>query len=188
MMRNARPKIIVEALSFVRNSIPRGDNQTTRKSNSKNLKENMKNLKLKNLILTAALLIIAANSNVFSQQKDSNIVRTDNTVTFLIEQNKSAEDLISKQKNRIADLEAEVAVTRENSASISKSYEAAQSEIASLKTSNAALARAVAINEDTIAKLQADNEKQRDKAKRATRDKWKAIAVASGIIVIKLLL
>ena len=96
--------------------------------------------------------------------------------------------MIAAQEARINDLEAEVAAERENSASIGKSYEAAQSEISSLKKSNEALARAVAINEDTIAKLQADNSKQREKAKNAEKTKWKVIAVAAGVIILKLLI
>ncbi len=126
--------------------------------------------------------------HVYSQTRDSNIVSVDETIAFLLKQNSDAKDVIAASDKRIADLESELAVTRENSASIGKSYEAAVSEISSLKTANAALSRAVAVNEDTIAKLQADNAKQRDKAKRANRDKWKAIAVAGGIIVLKLIL
>ena len=96
--------------------------------------------------------------------------------------------MIEQQDVRISDLEAELAVEKENSASIGKSYESAKSEIASLKTSNAALARAVAINEDTIAALQTDNAKQRGRAKKANADKWKVIAAASGVFILKLLL
>ena len=96
--------------------------------------------------------------------------------------------MIEKQTARIADLESELASEKENSASVSKSYESAKTEISSLKISNEALARAVRINEGTIALLQEDNAKQRDKAKRATRDKWKAIAVAAGVIALKFLI
>ena len=107
---------------------------------------------------------------------------------FCSKENKESKNSIAAAENRIADLESELIVERENSASISKSYETAQSEITSLKSSNAALARAVAVNEDTIAKLQTDNAKQREKAKRATGDKWKVIVIAAGIIAVKFLL
>lgn len=134
------------------------------------------------------VLLTAANLPVYSQTRNSNTVSLDETIAFLLKQNADAKDVIAAGDKRIADLEAELAVEKENSASISKSYDSAVSEISSLKTSNAALARAVAINEDTIAKLQTDNQKQRDKAKRATRDKWKVIAVGAGVIALKLLL
>ncbi len=103
-------------------------------------------------------------------------------------QNENARGLIAVQDAAIKDLESLAALERENSASIGKSYEFARSEIVSLKTSNQALARAVAINEDTIAKLKTDNEKQREKAKSAARAKWKAIAVAASVIVLKFLI
>lgn len=110
------------------------------------------------------------------------------TISFLIEQNKAARDLIEKQDARIADLESEVALEKENGASIAKSYESAKSEIISLKTSNAALARAAWINEQTIATLQTDNAKQREKTKRATKQKWEAIAAACGVVILKFIL
>ena len=106
----------------------------------------------------------------------------------MIQQNEIARELIEKQEARISDLENELMTERENSVSIGKSYVAAKSEITSLKTSNAALARAVTINEDTIAKLQADNIKQREKAKNAEKTKWKVIAVAAGVIALKFIL
>lgn len=96
--------------------------------------------------------------------------------------------MIEKQATRITDLENELIVERENSASISKSYDSAKIEISSLKSSNEALARAVAINEGTIALLQEDNAKQRDKLKKANKDKWKAYAVAAGIIALKFII
>ncbi len=136
----------------------------------------------------SAALIIALNSNSFSQTKPSPTVSDDETISFLLTQNKEAKNVIVAQENRIEDLENELIVTRENSNSISKSYTAAQSEILSLKTSNAALARAVAINEDTIAKLQTDNIKQREKAKNAQKTMWKVIAGAAGVIILKLIL
>ena len=140
------------------------------------------------LICLSAVLTIAANSKIYSQTSDSKIVSKAETVSFLLQQNENDRALISKQENRIADLESELIVERENSASISKSYETAQSEITSLKTSNAALARAVAVNEEVVAKLQTDNAKQRERATRATGDKWKVIIIAAGIIALKFIL
>jgi hypothetical protein len=116
------------------------------------------------------------------------IVGKSETVSFLISQNENARTLIGVQEKRIADLESELTLEKENSDSISKSYEAAKIEISSLKTSNEALARAVQINETTIALLQEDNLKQRDKAKQANKGKWKAIAVAAGVIALKFII
>lgn len=144
--------------------------------------------KIQLIIFLTLTLIIASNSNVFSQTSDSKIVSKTETVSFLIEQNKNARVLIAEQEKRIADLEAENAVEKENSASIGKSYESAKSEITSLKQSNNALARAVAINESTIAALQTDNAKQREKVKKANADKWKAVAVAAGVVILKFLI
>ena len=134
------------------------------------------------------MLTIAANSKIYSQTSDLKVVSKAETVSFLLQQNENDRALISKQDNRIADLESELIVERENSVSISKSYETAQSEITSLKSSNSALARAVAVNEEVVAKLQTDNAKQREKAKRATGDKWKVIVIAAGIIALKFIL
>ena len=147
----------------------------------------MKRTTLFTILLLLAVLI-APNSTVYSQTRDSSIVTIDETIGFLLNQNQEAKNVIAAQEKRIADLETELEVEKENSASIGKSYESAISEISSLKTSNAALARAVAVNEDTIAKLLADNAKQREKAKKAARAKWKAIAVAAGVIVLKIVL
>lgn len=133
-------------------------------------------------------MLIAPLSAVNSQTRSSNTVASDETISFLLKQNDNAREVIAAQENRIKELEAEVAVERENSASIGKSYESAKSEISSLKQSNEALSRAVSINEQTIALLQADNQKQKEKAKRATRDKWKAVAVAAGAIALKFLI
>lgn len=94
--------------------------------------------------------------------------------------------MIEKQKIRIADLEAEVALEKENSSSIGKSYEAAKSEIISLKQSNEALQRAVALNEQTIALLQTDNAKQKTAAKKANKAKWKARGVAAVLILLEI--
>lgn len=142
------------------------------------------------LILTiAAVLPIYSQTSVSTTaNQNETVVGKNETVSFLISQNENARSLIEKQEQRIADLESELAAEKENSASLGKSYEAATSEITSLKTSNAALARAVVINEDTIARLQADNAKQREKAKKATKDKYKAIAVAAGVILLKFLI
>ncbi len=146
---------------------------------------------MKNFILKISILltlIIAANFACFSQTLDSPTVPKGQVVSFLIEQNKNARELIEKQNTRIADLENELIVERENSVSIGKSYELAASEITALKTSNEALARAVAINEQTVSLLQADLALQREKAKRAVRDKWKVILVAAGVVALKFIL
>ena len=146
----------------------------------------MKNSILK--IFSVMLLLIALNSSVFSQTRDSNTVGKDETVAFLINQNKAANDIIEKQNARIADLESQITVEQENSASIGKSYESAKTEISSLKSSNEALTRAVTLNENTVALLQQDNAKQRDKAKQANKAKWKAYGVAAVAVAIKFLI
>ncbi|HEY0051188.1 MAG TPA: hypothetical protein VGB68_17975 [Pyrinomonadaceae bacterium] len=105
----------------------------------------------------------------------------------MIQKNKEARELISKQEKRIETLEAEVAAEKENSASIGKSYESAKSEIALLKESNAALSRAVALNEQTIELLKEDNAKQRGLVKKANKEKWKARFAAAFLIAIQLL-
>lgn len=134
-------------------------------------------------------LLTAPSLRVFSQTSNSNTaVSVDETIAFLLAQNNEAKAIIIAQEKRITDLETEAAVERENSASISKSYESAKTEIASLKSSNEALARAVALHENTIALLQTDNAKQKDKAKKATREKYKAYAVAGVVVVLKFLI
>lgn len=115
-------------------------------------------------------------------------IKTDETISFLLAETENARDLISKQETRITDLETENALEKENSASVSKSYDSAKSEIASLKESNAALLRAVAVNEKTISMLSSDNTKQREKAKKAVKDKWKAYSVAAITIALKFLI
>ncbi len=148
-------------------------------------------MKTRKLILLACLslnLIIAASSQSYSQTSDLKTVPKNETVSFLIEQNKNARELISVQENRIAELETEVALERTNSESIGKSYEVAKSEIVSLKSENESLRKAVALNEQTIALLQTDNVKQKEKAKKATRDKWKAYGVAAIAIAAHLLI
>lgn len=146
----------------------------------------MNKITLKILILLT--LLIAQVLPVFSQTSVSRTVRKDETVAFLIQQNENAREVIGKQEKRIETLEAELAAEKENSASIGKSYESAKSEIASLKQSNEALSRAVALNEQTIELLKEDNAKQRDKAKKANKEKWKARAVAAAVIALQFLL
>lgn len=148
-------------------------------------------MKLKKLILKISLLtilIIAGISPIYSQASDSKTVSKSETVSFLIEQNKNSRDLIEVQNARIKDLEAEVAAEKENSSSLGKSYESAVKEIDALKRSNAALERAVAMNESTIEMLRADNDKQRAKVKKANREKVKAYVVAAAALALKFLL
>ncbi len=148
----------------------------------------MKILKIIGWTLIVLSLIIALSSLVFTQTKSSNTVSRDDTISFLIEQNQSAEKLIEKQNNRIKDLEAELATEKENSNSLGKSYESAKSEIDYLKKSNAALEKAVAVNESTIELLKADNDKQREKVKKAQKAKWKAYGVAAVAFALKIFL
>ncbi len=176
----------------------RGETQTTQKRLWKKPDENTQMKKSLTKIFLILALLIASSSLAFTQTQDSTTapsptpqisetVKTDETISFLLVQNENARDLITAQEKRIADLETENALEKESSASIQKSYESAQSEIASLKQSNAALARAVSINENTIALLQADNAKQKQKAKKATKDKWIAYLVTGGVIALKFL-
>lgn len=147
----------------------------------------MKMRKIISKISIVLLLTIAASFSVYTQTQSLNTVSRDNTIAYLIEQNKSANELIEKQNTRIKDLEAELAAEKENSTSLEKSYAGAIGEIDSLKRSNATLERAVAMNESTIELLKADNEKQRAKVKKANKEKWKAYAIAAGAIALKFL-
>lgn len=133
-------------------------------------------------------LLIAPSLNAVSQTKSSSTVSIDQTIAFLLKENEDNKNLIVAKERRIADLEALVAVEQENSASVGKSYEAAKSEIANLKSANESLRKAVSLNEQTIALLQSDNSKQKEKAKKATKAKWKAYAVAAGVIALKFLI
>jgi peptidoglycan hydrolase CwlO-like protein len=154
---------------------------------------------MKKLFLPILLaLIIAPAFHSFTQTPNSNTapsdkvstdtVPADQTITFLIDQNEKAKALITTQETRIKDLEAEVSAERENGESLTKSYAAAQAEISSLKNANESLHKAVTINEQTIALLQSDRDKWKDKAKKETRAKYKAWAVAAGVIALKFLL
>lgn len=133
-------------------------------------------------------LLIAPSFKVYSQTSNSNIVSTDETVAFLLNQNKEAKNVIASQEQRITDLEAELTLERENSASALKSYESAKTEIANLRSANESLRKAVSLNEQTIALLQTDNAKQSEKAKKAMKAKWKAYAALAGVIVLKVLI
>jgi chromosome segregation ATPase len=133
-------------------------------------------------------LLIAPGFKVYSQTKSSSIVTIDETISFLLKENEEAKTLIGAQETRIKDLESEVAVERENSASVGKSYEAAKSEIVNLKSANESLRKAVALNVQTIALLETDNAKQKEKAKKATKDKWKAYGVTAITIALSYLL
>jgi chromosome segregation ATPase len=147
-------------------------------------------MKRQKIFITLMLLalLIAPNSSVYTQTRDSSIVTIDETVSFLLSQNEAAKNVIAASEKRIADLEAEIVIEQENSASIGKSYESAKTEIANLRSANESLREAVALNKNTIALLQTDNAKQKEKAKKATKDKWKAIAVAAGVIALKFLI
>lgn len=96
--------------------------------------------------------------------------------------------MIEVQNARIKDLEAELAAEKENSDSLGKSYAGAKSEIDALKRSNAALERAILLNEQTIELLKLEVDRQREKVKKANKDKWKAIGVAAGAIALKIFL
>jgi hypothetical protein len=148
-------------------------------------------------------LLTAFSLNVFTQTVSSNTaqaspspapqavtetIKTDETISFLLADNENKRALIFEQQKRITDLESQIAVEQENFASIGKSYESAKTEIVFLKKSNEALVRAVATNEQTIALLQSDNAKQREKAKKANNAKWKAYAAAAAAIALQFLL
>jgi uncharacterized lipoprotein YajG len=141
---------------------------------------------MKKLFLPTLLaLIIALASPVYTQTQSSNTVPTEQTITFLIDQNEKARVLITTQEARIKDLEAEVSAERENGESLNKSYTAAQSEISALKSANESLHKAVTLNEQTISLLQTDRDKWKDKAKKETRAKYKAYVIAAGVIALK---
>jgi chromosome segregation ATPase len=133
-------------------------------------------------------LTIAGASASYSQTSDLNTAQTptvtvDQTIAFLLSENETSRQLIQKQTARITSLEAELSAEKENSESTSRSYENAKSEITSLRTANAALERAVALNEKTIALLQTDLEKTRREKK-----KWRnrTIKLAGTVAVIVL--
>lgn len=148
------------------------------------------------LIFLTLTWAIAATSASYSQTSDSRtapaqseaVVGPGQTVPFLIRENKNLRQVKEAQENRINDLEAENTVERENSASVSKSYEAAKAENASLKSANESLHQADNLNKQTIALLQTDNLKQKEKAKKATKAKWKAYGVAAVTIALSYLL
>ena len=123
----------------------------------------------------------------YSQTSGSSIVTTDQTITFLLVENAASRELIKKQAARIADLELEVVAEKENSESTSRSYEAAKSEITSLRTANAALERAVALNEKTIALLQTDLTKERESKKKWRSRTFKIGATLAAILITKIL-
>jgi len=132
--------------------------------------------------------MIASVSAGYSQTQSSNTVPADQTVTFLIDQNEKARALIAAQETRIKDLEAEVAAEHENGESLSKSYTAAEAEITALRQANEALHKAVAVNVQTVAMLQTDRDKWKDKSKHERNSKYKAYVVIAGVIALKLLL
>lgn len=140
------------------------------------------------LTLTLLLLITAQSFTVFSQTKTSSTVTTDQTIAFLLKDNAEKKEEIAARDRRIADLETQVALEQENSASIGKSYDAAKLEIINLKAANESLRKAVSTNEQTIALLQSDDAKQREKVKKATKAKWKAYGAAAIAIAISYLL
>jgi uncharacterized lipoprotein YajG len=154
----------------------------------------MKKLILKLSILLA--LTIALASSATSQTQTSNTapgndpstVSTDQTVSFLLDQNEKAKALIAAQEKRIADLEAESTAEKENAVSLSKSYLAAQSEIGSLRSANEALHKAVALNEQTISLLTTDRDKWKDEAHKQKKAKYKAYILAGSIIALKFLI
>jgi chromosome segregation ATPase len=147
-------------------------------------------------------LIIVLGSSASSQTPTSNTatdpastdivsrdtVSADKTIAFLLDQNDKARSLITVQEKRIQDLEALNSAEKENGESIGKSYSAAQSEIASLKSANEALHKAVSLNEQTISLLQTDRDKWKDTAKKEKKAKWKAYAGIAGMIALKFLL
>lgn len=157
----------------------------------------MKNLKFLTLTLTLGLLIALA-SNAYSQEKPSNIagnstsdvqstraIPADQTIAFLLDENEKGRALIAAQEKRIKDLEILAAAEKENGESTAKSYQLAVGEIASLKSANAALHKAIALNERTIAAIEADREKWKDSAKKAKKQKYIAWAIAAGSIAIR---
>lgn len=145
----------------------------------------MKNLK--SLTLTLILgLTIALASNAFSQEKPSNTVPADQTISFLLDQNEKGRELIAAQEKRIADLEALAAAEKENGESTAKSYQLAVGEIESLKSANAALHRAIALNERTIAMIEADRDKWKTEAKKAKKAKYIAWAITAGTIALRI--
>jgi glucosamine 6-phosphate synthetase-like amidotransferase/phosphosugar isomerase protein len=133
-------------------------------------------------------LLIAFASPVYTQTQSSNIVSSDKTISFLIDQNEKARALIDAQDAHIKDLEVQLSAERENGESLSKSYAAAQAEIDALKSANDSLHKAVALYEQTISLLQTDRDKWKGKAKHERNAKLKAYAIAAGLIALKFLL
>jgi len=137
--------------------------------------------------IVLALIIVCASSAI-SQIQPSSTVTTDQTVSFLLDQNEKARDLIAAQEKRIADLETEIAAEKENSQSVTRSYDSAKREIDSLRAANEALHKVIVLNEQTIAALQADRDHWKDKAHKEKMGKYKAYIVAAGVIALKFLI
>lgn len=134
------------------------------------------------------VILIAASLNVFTQTRSSSIVTTDETISFLLDENAKAREIIAAQEKRITDLEAQTAAEKENSDSIERSYNLAKSEIDSLRRANDALSRAVTLNEQTIALISSDRDKWKTEAKKQKKGKYKAYLIAAGAIALKLLI
>jgi hypothetical protein len=142
----------------------------------------MKNRTFLTLILG---LIIALASNAYSQEKPSNTVGVDQTISFLLDENEKGRALIAAQERRIKDLEVLAAAEKENGDSTAKSYQLAVGEIESLKSANAALHKAIALNERTITAIEADREKWKGDAKKHKKQKYIAWAIAAGSIALR---
>lgn len=126
-----------------------------------------------------------ASNNIAGDIIKSDSIPADQTISFLLDQNEKAKSLIAVQEKRIADLEAVSAAEKEAGESVSKSYSLAQGEIESLRSANAALHKAVLLNERTIALLETDRNKWKDTAKKEKRSKYKAYIITAGVIALK---
>jgi chromosome segregation ATPase len=145
------------------------------------------------IVLVSSASSQTPTSNTATDQVSANTVSTDpvtadQTISFLLDENDKARNLISVQEKRIQDLESEVSAEKENGESIGKSYSAAQAEISALKSANEALHKAVSLNEQTISLIQTDRDKWKDTAKKEKKAKWKAYAGLAGMIALKFLL
>jgi chromosome segregation ATPase len=178
---------------LLRQSNPPGRALAFRTKNLKALAKIMKKLKiLKSLILTATVFLLMIGSALAQNSKniieqELKVVTKEAAISILTNEVAAARALVAANNERINTLDSQIKLETENSSSLSRSYEAAKSEIMSLRAANAALERAIASQEKTIALLQAELSKERKSKKKWQKRALSLAAVAALSLLGKLL-
>ena len=134
---------------------------------------------------------IAQTSANSSPEKNSNSANVEvdagaeEVIARLIREGKAGRELIASLESEVIDRQKEIELAKQNSASLEKSYAAAERELATLRLAVEALRSAFDAQEQTIALVTEQRDKERAGRKKANKRAALATIGSVALIILK---